>query len=89
MRNGRRRSWIPGVLLVALMALAGPTGGTSSSVGAVRGGNPADFAMLACGYCVGAGIFLTITGTWMEILAAPIAWGKAAGCVTACYETFS
>ncbi len=77
-----------GALLVALMAVSGPTGSRGSPPGELRGSNPRDMAMLACGYCAGGALFLSVTSSWIEFLAMPTSWGKMAGCVGACYETF-
>ena len=55
------------------------------ALGALTGAGPRDWAMLACGYCAGAGIFMVITDTWVAFLSSPASWGKMAGCATACY----
>lgn len=88
MLDGRRRTrWLASTLLAAWLAL-----GTwvvlpaeRSPLGAARGAGPAEAAMVACGYCVGAGLFMTLTETWGIFLSSPSSWGKLAGCATACY----
>ena len=86
MKTGQRRSWVPVAVMAALVAAvvqaAWPTG-----VGvpdALVGAGPRDAAMLACGYCGGAALFMAITDTWVAFLSSPSSWGKLAGCATAC-----
>jgi len=88
MRNGRRkRRWVRGALLAGWLALGAgvvpPVDGRP--LAETRGEGPAEAATFVCGYCAGAGLFMTLTETWVVFLSSPTSWGKLAGCATACY----
>lgn len=86
METVRQRSWVPAALtaaiVVAALAAAWPT--AEGTLGTLVGAGPRDWAMLACGYCAGAAVFMAVTDTWVAFLSSPASWGKMAGCATAC-----